>query len=177
MKKVLVISSSPRKNGNSERLCQAFAEGARQAGHDVEVICLRDYNLNYCIACYACNDLGRCVQEDGMNELAEKMKSADVIAFGTPVYFYTMSGQLKVFIDRLLPCYTEIKADIYMFCTAWDPETPNLELTLESIRGCTRDCFEQCKEKGALAVGGVYEVGDIEGRDELRQACEMGKNA
>ena len=64
-----------------------------------------------------------------------------------------------------------------MFCTAWDPDTANLQLTLESIRGCTRDCFENCTEKGALAVGDVNEVGDIAGRPELEEAYRMGKNA
>ena len=177
MKQIVVISSSPRRNGNSERLCLEFARGAAEAGHQVETVFLRDYHLGYCTACYACTDLGRCVQDDGMNELAEKLKAADVIVFGTPVYFYTMSGLLKVFIDRLVPSYTEIEADIYMFCTAWDPDTANLQLTLESIRGCTRDCFENCTEKGALAVGDVNEVGDIAGRPELEEAYRMGKNA
>lgn len=176
MKNVLIISSSPRKDGNSERLCQEFMKGARESGNQVELVCLRDKKIGYCVACYACTELGHCFQDDDMNELAEKLERADVIVLATPVYFYSMSGQLKVFIDRLVPNYTKIHADIYLFCTAWDPETANLEPTLEAIRGCTRDCFEECEEKGALAVGGVSEVGAIEGRGELRQAYEMGRS-
>lgn len=174
MKNVLIISSSPRKNGNSERLCQEFKRGALEAGHKVELIALREKKINYCIGCYACTKLGRCFQDDDMNELARMMEAADVIVLATPVYFYSMSGQLKVFIDRLVQNYTKIHADIYLLATAWDPETANLELTLEAIRGCTRDCFEACQEKRALAVGGVSEKGEIEDRDELRQAYEMG---
>lgn len=177
MKRVLVISSSPRKGGNSERLCEEFAKGARAAGHEVEFVALRDYNIGYCRGCYACKTLGRCVQKDDAEGIAEKMVAADVIVFGTPVYFYTMSGQLKVLIDRLVPHYEKVRADIYMFATAWDPDLRMLELTLESIRGCTRDCFEDCAEKGAMAVGDVHQVGDIEGREELKTAFEMGKNA
>lgn len=174
MKNVLIISSSPRKNSNSEQLAKAFYNGAKEAGNNVEFINLKDYNLGYCKACYVCEKTGKCFQNDGMNEIAEKLLKADVIAFVTPVYFYTMSAQLKVLIDRLVPYYTQVRADIYLFCTAWDSETKNLQLALESIRGCTRDCFEECEEKGALAVGGVNEAGAIEGREELKTAFEMG---
>ncbi|MBO5436779.1 MAG: flavodoxin family protein, partial [Thermoguttaceae bacterium] len=96
--------------------------------------------------------------------------------FATPVYFYTMSGQMKVFIDRLVPVYTEVRADIYFLATAWDPETADLELTAESLRGCTRDCFEECTEKGVLLVGDVQEKGDIlKKTDAMTKAFEMGK--
>lgn len=176
MKKVLVISSTPRKGGNSERLAEQFLKGARDAGNVAEIIHLRDYNLGCCRGCYACAKTGRCIQNDGMNSIAEKLTAADVILFATPVYFYTMSAQLKIMIDRLVPCYTKIRADIYMICTAWDPNVKNLELTLESIRGCTRDCFEECAEKGALAVGDVYEVGAVEDRPEMLSAYELGRN-
>jgi hypothetical protein len=111
-----------------------------------------------------------------MNELSEKILKADVIVLATPVYFYSMSGQLKVFIDRLVPIYTEVSADIYIFATAWDPDTANLQSTVEAIRGCTRDCFENCAEKGVLIVGDVSEKGAIAGRSELDQAYDMGKN-
>lgn len=176
MKNVLIISSSPRKNGNSERLCQEFQRGALEAGHNVELVALREKKINYCIGCYACAKLGRCFQKDDMNELAQKMAAADVIVLATPVYFYSMSGQLKVFIDRLVQNYTEIHADIYLFAAAWDPRPGNLEPTLEAIRGCTRDCFRACPEKGTLAVGSVTEKGEIEGRSELEQAYKMGRS-
>lgn len=176
MKNVIVISSSPRKDGNSENLAKAFYKGAEEAGNKAELICLRDYNLGYCHGCYACSETGRCFQKDGMNELSEKLINADVIVFATPVYFYTMSGQLKVFIDRLVPSYTKINADIYLMCTAWDSDTEMLKLTIESIRGCTRDCFENCTEKGVIAVGGATEKGEINGRKELETAYYMGKN-
>lgn len=176
MKNVIVISSSPRKDGNSEMLAKEFYRGAIDAGNRAELITLRDYNLGYCHGCYACSETGKCFQKDGMNELAEKLVNADVIVFATPVYFYTMSGQMKVFIDRLVPSYTKIHADIYIIATAWDPEKENLELTAESIRGCTRDCFEGCKEKGVILAGGNSEKGEILGKPEMQEAYEMGKN-
>lgn len=174
MKQVLVISSTPRKGGNSERLCEEFARGVREAGNKAEVVYLRDCQVGYCRGCYACKTLGHCVQKDDAEGIIEKMLQADVIAFGTPVYYYTMSAQLKTLIDRLVPHYTKIRADIYMFATAMDIDRKKLELTFESIRGCTRDCFEGCEEKGTLAVGGVHQVGDIRDREELMKAFEMG---
>ncbi len=176
MKKVLIISSSPRKNGNSDLLAQEFGKGAESAGNQVEIVCLNEMKLGYCQGCYACAKTGKCFQNDGMNELAEKVRAADVLVFATPVYFYTMSGQMKVFIDRLVPVYTEVRADIYFLATAWDPETANLELTAESLRGCTRDCFEECTEKGVLLVGDVQEKGDVlKKTDAMAKAFEMGK--
>ncbi len=175
MKNVVIISSSPRKNGNSDTLCRQFEKGAKEVGHNVEYISLVDTHIGYCIGCYACKRSGKCFQNDAMNEISEKLLKADVIVFGTPVYFYTMSGQLKVFIDRLVPCYEKISADIYIMATAWDSNVENLELTAESIRGATRDCFENCEEKGCLLVGGVSDIGDIADRIELVKAYNMGK--
>ena len=177
VKNIVVISSSPRTDSNSEHLCREFIRGAEEAGNHVELIRLREKKIGYCNACYACRKLGRCVIEDDANEIGAKLTKADVIVFATPVYFYSMSGQLKVLIDRLLPFYLQIKADIYIFATAWDPELKNLLPTVEAIRGCTRDCFEHCTEKGVIAVGDVYFPGEIEGREELKKAYEMGKNA
>ncbi|MBQ8725688.1 MAG: flavodoxin family protein [Clostridia bacterium] len=177
MKKVIVISSTPRRGGNSEVLAEEFARGAGDAGHLVEVIDLRDYHLNYCVACYSCTESGKCVIGDGMNEIAEKLLEADVIVFATPVYFYSMSGQLKVFIDRLVPVYTKIKSDIYIIATQWDESTDMMEKVIDSIRGCTVDCFENCEEKGVLYGVGLTDIGDAEKKPEfLATAYEMGKN-
>lgn len=175
MKKVLIISSSPRRGGNSEMLCREFERGAKQAGHEVEFIRLAEKKVNYCIGCYACSRTGVCFHHDDMREIATKVAECDVLVLATPVYFYSMSGQLKVFIDRLVPTYTKVKADVYLFATAYDSNTKNLESTIEAIRGCTRDCMETT-EKGVIMVGGVDEAGDIHGRKELQTAFEMGKN-
>ena len=133
MKNVMIISASPRKNGNSDILCTNFKNGALAAGHNVEKIDLRDKNIGYCIGCYACTKLGKCFQNDDMNELAKKLENADVIVLATPVYFYSMDAQLKTFIDRTVQNYTKIRADIYIMATAWDPNTANLESTVEAV--------------------------------------------
>ncbi len=175
MKNVVIISSSPRANGNSETLAKAFQKGAADAGHKTELIALRDYDLKYCIGCYACSKTGKCFQKDGMNEIAEKLIAADVIVFATPVYFYSMSGQLKVFIDRLVPSYRKIKADIYMIATQYDGDKQIMDLTFESIRGATKYCFSDCEEKGLIYGTELWEKNDASARkDYLDQAYHMG---
>ena len=79
MKKVLIISASPREGGNSDLLCDEFARGATEVGHEVEKIRLAKKKVGYCTGCYACQKLNRCVQNDDANELVEKMLAADVI--------------------------------------------------------------------------------------------------
>ena len=106
-KKVLILSASPRKGGNSDVLCDTFLRGATEAGHSVEKIFLRDKNIHYCTGCGVCNRTHRCVQKDDMAEILDKMVAADVIVLATPVYFYTMDGQMKTLIDRTVPRYTE----------------------------------------------------------------------
>ena len=178
MKNVLIISSTPRVGGNSEILAKEFEKGAKDAGHNVEFINLRDYNLNYCIGCYSCHKTGRCFHNDEMNKLYDKLLNANVIVFATPVYYYSMSGQLKVFIDRLVPIYTKIRADIYLIASQWDDDMKIMENTFNAIRGCTRDCFENCEEKGLLYGVGLSDVGDASKNNiYLNQAYNMGKNS
>ncbi len=177
MKNVMVISSTPRVNGNSEILAKEFARGARDAGHNVEVVNLRDYKLNYCIGCYSCKKTSKCIHKDGMNELSQKLLAADVIVLATPVYFYSMSGQLKVFVDRLVPIYEQIRADIYLIATQWDEDVKIMENTLEAIRGCTRDCLENCPEKGVIYGVGLCDANEASAREDyMSQAYDFGKN-
>lgn len=102
-KKVLIISGSPRKGGNSDILCDRFMQGAEESGNTVEKVSLKDLKIGYCMACYGCRETKKCVQKDDMEELLSKMIEADVLVLATPVYFYSMDGQLKTMIDRTLP--------------------------------------------------------------------------
>ncbi len=101
-KKVLIIGTSPRKNGNSNRLAQEFEKGAREAGNDVDVVYLYDKNINFCKGCLACQKLNHCVIDDDANSITEKIHNAEVIVWATPVYYYEMCGQMKTMIDRSL---------------------------------------------------------------------------
>ncbi len=176
-KKVLIISSSPRRGGNSDALCEQFLAGAKAAGHQAEKIFLRDYKINYCLGCGACNTKHSCVQKDDMSGLLDKMVAADVIVLATPVYFYSMCGQLKTFIDRMVPRYTEItNKEFYFILSAADDSHTNMQRTLEGLRGFTTDCLEGAQEKAVLYGTGAWKVGEIKNLPIYQEAFEAGKN-
>lgn len=175
-KKIIVLSGSPRKGGNSELLCDQFARGASEAGHQVEMISLRDKQINYCTACDACqNNGGTCVQKDDMAEVLYKMINADVIVMATPVYFYTMNAQMKTLIDRTYARYTAVSnKEFYFIMTAAVGDKSLLERTLESLRGFT-SCLSGAKENGVIYGTGAWNAGDIKKSPTMSQAYEMGK--
>ena len=175
-KNVLIISSSPRKGGNSDTLCNRFMEGAKAAGHQVEKIFLKDKHIGYCTGCGTCN-LGKpCPQKDDAAEILDKMVGADVIVLATPVYFYTLSAQLKTLIDRTCPRYTEISnKDFYFIATMAETDRSMIDRTFDSIRGFL-DCLENPHEKGVIVATGVWQKGEIEGNPALDEAYRAGKN-
>ena len=174
-KKVLILSSSPRKKGNSNALCDRLMEGAIEAGHQVEKVVLAEKKINYCTGCYACKGNGRCAQEDDMAQILDSMVAADAIVLATPVYFYTMCAQMKTVIDRTVARYTRIaKKDFYFIVTAADSNKAALERTIEGFRAFT-SCLPGAREKGIVYGTGAWEIGDILTSPAMKQAYEMGK--
>ena len=84
MKRVVLLSASPRKNGNSDILCHQFIKGAENAGHTCELIALYEKKIDFCKACYACFKTGKCVLKDDMAEVLEKIQGSDVLEIATP---------------------------------------------------------------------------------------------
>ena len=152
-KKVVVISSSPRVCGNSEIMAKSFAEGARNAGHKVEVVLLRDICLEFCKGCLACQ------------------KTA------TPVYFYGMSGQLKTLLDRTNPlfggCYSF--RDVYIICSSADSDEKAADGVISGINGWLA-CFEKARLAGVVRGTGVEGAGEIS-EDKKNESYQAGKNA
>jgi multimeric flavodoxin WrbA len=174
-KKLLVISASPRKGGNSDLLCDQFILGAEEAGNQAEKVFLKAKKINYCMGCGTCQKTKKCCQNDDMAEVLEKIVAADVIVMATPVYFYTMDGQMKTLIDRTVPRYTEISnKDFYFIVTAADNSHENMERTLEGFRGFT-SCLDGANEKGIIYGTGAWNIGDIKGSKIMVQAYEIGK--
>lgn len=102
MAKVLILNGSPRKNGKTASLVNAFAEGAKSAGNEVKELYLQGMDIGGCLACEACQrGDGTCVQKDDMTSVTEEFLRADVVVFASPQYWGTITGQLKIVIDRL----------------------------------------------------------------------------
>jgi multimeric flavodoxin WrbA len=172
---VLVINSSPRKAGNSDILCDQFIKGATESGNEVEKINLREQKISPCSSCYACLKTKACVNKDDMEEILQKLIKADVIVLATPIYFYSMSAQLKMMIDRCLPRYTEIEnKEFYYILTAADSQESTAEETIIGLRGFLRS-LPNAKEKGLVLGLGTYEKGDVYNHPAFERAYKLGK--
>lgn len=176
-KNVLILSTSPRKNGNSDRLAQMFLEGAREAGNQAELIRLADCRLEFCRGCLACQKTGRCVIRDDAREIVEKMAKADVLVFATPVYYYEMSGQLKTMLDRSNPLFASEYTfrEVYLL-TAAAEDTPEVPSRVEQGVEGWISCFDRCQLAGSVFAGGVTAVGDIDGHPSLEKARDLGRS-
>lgn len=174
-KRVLIISSSPRRGGNSDTLCDEFMRGAVDGGNIVEKIFLRDKTVHPCLGCSVCSrDKKPCPQKDDAAEIIDKMLKADVLVMATPVYFYSMSAQMKTLIDRCCGPYTEMKnKEFYFIATAADDDEKIMDRIVTSFEGFL-DCLENPTIKGTVFCGGVWHVGEIKGNPSLKKAYEMG---
>lgn len=175
MKKVIVISTSLRAHSNSDMLADKFVEGALQAGHEVEKISLIGKDIRFCHGCLACQKLGKCVINDDVDGIMQKVLHADVVVWATPIYYFEMSGQMKVLIDRMNALYTldyQFR-DVYMLTTAAEEEPEVPSRAISGLTGWT-DCFPKSRLAGTLFCGGVVEPNAISGHSKLDEAYEMG---
>ena len=175
-RKVLLICTSPRKGGNSETLADAFAEGARAAGHDVEKICLYDKQIGFCQGCLACQKTQRCIIHDDADSIAQRMLTAEVIVFATPISYYEMCGQMTTMLDRANPLFPADYAfrDIYLLASAAEDEESAMDGAVKGLQGWV-DCFEKATLRGVVRAVGVNAVGEIRHKPQvLKQAYAMG---
>ena len=175
-KKVLIISASLRGGSNSEVLARECEKGARAAGHEVEFVSLRGRDIRFCIGCLACQTTGVCVLKDDVADIMEKVKSAQVVVFATPIYYYEMSGQLKTLLDRLNPLFPTQYAfrDIYMIATAAEDGDEVFEKAYNGLQGWV-DCFEKAELKGLVTGGGIGDANDAANHaDAMERAYRLG---
>lgn len=175
-KKVLVISTTLRNNGNSQVLAQEFAKGADAAGNQVEIISLKDKTINFCKGCMACEKNQVCAIKDDAVEIAAKMRQAEVIAFATPIYYYEMCGQMKTLLDRCNSLYFSEYSfrDIYLLATAAESPESAMDGAIKGLEGWIA-CFDKASFKGAVFAGGVNSIGEIAHSPALPKAYEAGK--
>ncbi len=110
MMKFLVLRGSPRKDGITNIFADAFVRGAKKNAEVFDVN-LCEKNIEYCRGCYACVSLGKCVIEDDMQDLLNLVRQSEVIVCFTPLYFYSVSAQMKTFLDRCFPLVSTAKTD------------------------------------------------------------------
>ena len=177
MSKVIVITTSLRAKSNSDILAERLIVGAKDAGHDVELICLKGKTVKFCIGCLACQKTQKCVLKDDAVEIAEKVRNADTLVFVTPIYYYEMSGQMKTLLDRMNPLYPSDYGfrKVYMLSVAAEDEETTPEKAVNGLQGWV-DCFEKAEFSGSLFCGGLNDSGEADSHlSELDEAYEFGR--
>ena len=169
-KKIVILNGSPRRSGNTSELVKAFTEGAESAGNTVTEFFLDKMNIHGCKGCFGGgkDHNSPCVQKDDMDKIYPAYREADIVVLATPLYYWTVSGQLKTAFDRL-------------FAVAeCNPDYANPKKECALLMAAEGDGFAETlgylgwKDRGKVLCGGVIKVGDIAGHDEIRAARELG---
>lgn len=183
MKKIIIIRTSPHRGGNTDLLADEFRRGAEEMGHEVEDIKLSLRKINYCYGCYgtsnpkSCTRTGTCWQQDDVNDIVAKMRETDIVVFASPVYFYSLSGQMKVFLDRTVQIYGAQYRfrDIYFLSAAESGSRSAMDASLQSLQGWM-DCMPGTRLAGVVRGTGVLAPGSIKNHASvMAEAYEMGK--
>ena len=180
--KVLVILGSPRRTGNSAALAARIARGAESADANVETVFLQDLDISPCRGCDTCKEAGSrgCAIEDDMQEIYPKLAGADAWVIASPVYWFTMSAQTKIFMDRCyaLPAYAENpfagkRIAIAMSYGDADPVRSGCVNALRTFQDAFRYTGSQI---AGMVYGSAMKAGEIENNEVLmREAEELGK--
>lgn len=177
MKNILIVNSTFRRGGNTELLAKQFEKGAAEAGNRVRTISLRDLKLQFCIGCLSCLGSGKCVLNDSVNALLPEVRDADVLVFATPVYYYSMCGQLKTFLDRLNPLYGQENKfrQVYLLTAAAENDRAAMDGTVKGVQGWI-DCFDGVRLGGVVYGIGADAVGSVKDTAAYEEAYRMGKS-
>lgn len=176
-KKIIILNGSPRRKGNTSALVQAFTRGAAGAGNTVTEFFLGDMDIHPCKGCFGGgkNPDSPCVQKDDMDKIYPVYKEADIVVLASPLYYWTISGQLKCAFDRLF-AVAECDADYR------NPKKESILLMAAEGNGFEEtlywyDRLEKhlgWKSIGKVLCGGVMDAGDIEGNEKLQEADSLG---
>lgn len=164
--KVLGISGSPRRDGNTELLLKEFLRGARASGHETELFILSKFKISPCTSCASCQKDGQCIIDDDMQLMYNKLLEADYIVFASPIYFGGVSAQLKSFIDR---CQALWSRKYILKETLISPEKGNRSGYFISTAGSIN--ARRFFEGAIIVIKTVFHVLDIKYKGELLFPC------
>ena len=183
VKKVVVLLGSPRKKGNSAILAEQIARGAIKAGAKVETVFLQDLNIAPCKSCYACqkeNSKG-CSINDAMQEVYPKLLAAEAWVIASPVYWFTMSAQTKLFMDRCfaLPAYAKepFAGKQIAIAMSYGDADPFISGCVNALR-TFQDAFNYTRSKiVGVVYGSAFGAGEIRTNEALlKEAEKLGRD-
>ena len=174
-KRIVVVTGSPRKGGNTDILADAFIKGAEEAGNTVVRINAGRAKINGCQGCMYCfSHDGQCVQQDEMQEFYPALRNCDVLVYATPVYSFTFSAQIKAFMDRMFCGIGKpfgIKETALL--TVFEDKDPSIcQPMIDTYLALTKYCGQ--KSIGIITQHGTFEKGAIEGKESLDAAYKFG---
>ena len=176
-KDIVILSGSPRREGNTERLAASFIDGAKSSEKNVTVFRTTEMRIGGCMGCMHCfEEKGVCAQEDDMVQVLDALRTADTVILASPVYYFDMTAQLKLAIDRtfaLISVGTSIKkAALLMTCgDSSEKAAEGAVVTYRSI--CA---YSKWEDSGIIIATGLHKPGEIEGRAELERAYSLGRD-
>lgn len=174
--KILVITGSPRKNGNSNTLVNNFIKGAGEAGHNVVRFDSAFKNVHPCVACNKCGMNGQCVFKDDFEFIRNNIVDADVVVFATPMYYFGLSTQIKAVIDRFYAIngqiHTPKKAVLIM--TYADTSIKEAQPIISHYETLLN--YLGWSDAGKIIASGVWTEGDVNHTQYPKSAYELGKN-
>lgn len=174
--KILVITGSPRKNGNSNTLADNFIKGAKENGHNVIRFDSAFKNVHPCIACNKCGMDGDCVYNDDFNFIKENIVDSDMVVFATPMYYFGISAQLKAVIDRFYSINGKIhtpkkSALILTYADTSAKEAEPIKKHYEVLLN-----YLGWTDAGQIIASGVWTEGSVNNTNFPKQAYELGKS-
>ncbi len=174
--KILVITGSPRKNGNSNTLADNFIKGAEESGHSVVRFDAALKNVHSCIACNKCGMSAECVFKDDFELVKANITDADCVVFATPMYYFGISSQLKAVIDRFYGINEQIhvsKKAVLLMAYA-DPSEAESQPIIGHYEALLR--YLGWTDAGKVIAPGVWTAGDVNHTAYVEKAYELGKN-
>lgn len=176
-RKILILSGSPRRGGNTEELVKAFAKGAESAGHEVNVVDCGQKKLKPCIACDACFSKGEaCVFDSEFSGMAHFFEECDTLVLASPLYWFNFSSQIKMAIDKMYSLLIgeremKVKNCALLVCGESDDDTDyeGIIRTYELISN-----YREWKDLGHVIAKDVCKKGDILKTDYLQEAEKLG---
>ena len=173
--KITILTGSPRRDGNTNYLAERFADGAREAGHEVFIFDCAAHKIGPCLACGRCGMNGPCVQKDDFDIVRGRLVEADMVVFATPVYYFGFSAQLKTAVDRFYSINGSMGRKKSALIAAFgNPSSKVAEPSVAMYRAMT--AFLGWEDMGMILAAGVWAPRDARSTDYGRQAYEMGRN-
>ena len=174
--KITIITGSPHKNGTSSLLADEFIRGAKEKGHEIFRFDAAFEAVHSCLGCDYCSSTGHCIHKDSIEKLIPYLKEADIVVFVTPLYYFGMSAQLKIVIDRFYAINDILMGSskkAILLSTAYD----NHKWTFEALEHHYKTIVNYLgwKDIGILLAGGCGNRSMIEHSSYPEKAYEMGK--